>query len=117
MLAAVYDIDEAEEKHRLQVSKSGEVGKGRVVCKSVKSAIITVSAQKATSQLAEMVLIILTQSAPRHGACVYVRARARVYVFEDEKAGRGVQKQCTLVLYCTTHVCIWVSSRRWQKQS
>lgn len=52
------------------MSKSGEVGKGRVVCKSVKSAIITVSAQKATSQLAEMVLIILTQSAPRHQACV-----------------------------------------------
>lgn len=56
------------------MSKSREVGKGRVICKSVKSVIITVSAQKATSQLAEMVLIILTQSAPRHHArmCVCV---------------------------------------------
>ena len=55
------------------MSKSREVGKGRVVCKSVKSAIITASAQKATSQLVEMVLIILTQSAPQTlSVCVCV---------------------------------------------
>lgn len=60
------------EGKRLEVSKSREVGKVRVGCKSVKSVIITVSAQKATSQLAEMVLIILTQSAPRHPAPVCV---------------------------------------------
>lgn len=41
-----------------------------MACKSVKSAIITASAQKATSQLAEMVLIILTQTKP--SLCVFL---------------------------------------------
>ena len=70
LLASIdYGIDGAvvglaliNNENRLEVSKSREMEKGRVVCKSVKSAIITASALKATSQLAEMVLIILTQS-------------------------------------------------------
>lgn len=69
-------------------------GKGRAVCKSVKSAIITASAQKAISQLAEMVLIILTRSAPRHpaGSCTRTPGSA----FEEEKKTQSSVCLCFL---------------------
>lgn len=59
----------------LAVNEWGQRSEGGVrytACKSVKSVVITVSTQKATSQLAVTVLITLTQSKPRHRECVFV---------------------------------------------
>lgn len=58
--------------------RSGKKERVGAICKSVKSALITASAQKATSHLAAMALIILTSCTPRHAVLARVDARARM---------------------------------------